>query len=754
MINRRGYKDRTAHNMVSLYAYISFLSFTLRCPIKYTNALIFNMDGGYIQDMLEKIKKQILSYFGLVKTKVLKQLRNGNKQMPLGHKLLNADVLKKIVPSISWSSLATQATVLIILTCVIPLSIIGWYFTTQTMASLTQAAVEKNNKVTDRIASDIGANILSKKNFLMVASADPRIVGMEKDAVANYLAQIKPYYGSNDALFVASPDGNQIMRTDSAALVNIADRTYFKQTLQGSVQFSDPVVSKVTNQMTIIASVPIQGADNKVKGVLGANISLQNVNVVVEQILSQNPGYSITIINKNRVPIFYPGDSTAVSESKQLSAGYYNEAVEKQTGTTMGEIRGQEYFISYRPIANTEWIAISAYPKQDALQSAYDTVENSVKVTLFMIVLFIFIGLFLTRRALAPLKELAASVEIVAQGDLTHTIMHQMHDELNHVGKAFNSMTVNLRGIVNSVKESSALVLESTNSVAATSEQSREGSVQVSRSVEEIAGQIGEQGKDTVKTEDLLQKLVAVTVNVSESIGQAAASSDECSSAAAQGQSVINETVTKMQNIKYLVNGTAKTVGLLGGSTKEIGTITGMISQIASQTNLLALNAAIEAARAGDAGRGFAVVADEVRKLAEQSAGAAKEISKLITRIQTQTSGCVIEMQQSVEQVEQGLSMAQTSGVAFEKIVAAVQHVQLQAHRITLETESQVGLCREAMESVSSISMLATRNTSGAHEIAAVCEEQVAASQEITFSIEKLHNMSNDLENLVSQFKA
>ena len=670
----------------------------------------------------------------------------------MNFKSLQVGNLWRSVPQFSWSSLATQGTLLIIMTCVIPLSIIGWYFTTQTMESLTSAAVEKNNKVADRIASDIGANVLAKKNFLMVASYDPQLAHMATDRVVNYLGQIKMYYGGNETLFVARADGNEIFRTDSRSLHNIGDQEYFKKAMQGEVQFSDPLSE--AGQLRIMAAVPIFGEGKQAQGVLGATLSLQNVNNMVEQILSQNPGYSITIINKNRVPIFYPGDSTAVSEAKQLSDEYYKEAVENQTGIAMGKIRGQEYFISYRPIGNTEWIAISAYPKQAALQSAYDMVENGTRVTVVIIILFILIGLFLTKKALYPLQELAKGVAVVAQGDLTHMVVNHRHDELNNVSTAFNSMTTSLQGIVNSVKESSALVLESTDSVAATSEQSRVGSIQVAQAVESIAGQIGEQSKDTERTEELLQRLVAITVDVADRITQAAISSDECSVAAGQGQEIMNETVTKMENIKGLVTGTAKTVGLLGESTKEVGAITGMIGQIASQTNLLALNAAIEAARAGEAGKGFAVVADEVRKLAEQSAKAAKEISALIAKIQGQTNGCVSEMKQSVEQVKEGLGLAQASGASFEKIVEAVGHVRVQAHKITNETENQVELCKEAMAALASINILAARNTHGAHEIAAVCQEQAAASQEITFAIEKLHGMSYNLENLVSRFKA
>ncbi|MEO8362170.1 MAG: methyl-accepting chemotaxis protein, partial [Vicinamibacteria bacterium] len=51
-----------------------------------------------------------------------------------------------------------------------------------------------------------------------------------------------------------------------------------------------------------------------------------------------------------------------------------------------------------------------------------------------------------------------------------------------------------------------------------------------------------------------------------------------------------------------------------------------IIGELANRTHLLSLNAAIEAARAGDHGRGFAVIATEVRSLANKSTLALTEI--------------------------------------------------------------------------------------------------------------------------------
>ena len=659
--------------------------------------------------------------------------------------------LKRLRQALSY--LTVRAALFTILTCAIPLVIIGWYFTSQTMDALTAAATDRNNKVAERISSDIGKYIQGKKNFLLVCSADSSIRSMNPEAMRQHLKQVKPYYGGNDALFVAGADGQQLVRTDAAEVVNIADREYFKQALNGTPQFSNPIQSKVTKQLTILGTAPVFGHDNKVVGIIGANLSLQNLNSMIEQVLSQNPGYSITLLDKTKVPIFYQLDSTAVTERKQLDDQFYNEVIEKQNGSTSASIRGQEYLISYRPVSNTDWIVVSAYPQQAALQSAYDMIEKSMIFITVIITIFVAVGLIAARKSLAPLKLLVSGVEMVAAGDLTHELETKREDEFGHVAKAFNSMTTSLRQIVQSVKESSTMVWQATDSVSAASDQSRVGSVQVAKSVSEIAVQLVEQGKATADTQKHLQELVNVTTGISASIRQSASSTDECSGLAAEGQKVIDLTIDKMNNIKMLVDKTGDTVQMLNKSVNEISKITTIITDIAKQTSLLSLNAAIEAARAGETGRGFAVVAEEVRKLADQSASAAKNISGIVNKIQSETSGAVEAMEQSVNHVEEGVDIARKSGAAFAKIANAITAVHRQANRISQQTEQQDELCRKAMEVVADINVRAVYTTNGAQEIAAVCQQQSASAHDINYSTEKLKAMAHDLEGLVEKFK-
>lgn len=658
---------------------------------------------------------------------------------------------RELIPRIH--SLHTKAVLYTVITCTIPVAAVGGYFINETASGLNAAAVEKNNKVAERVAGDIGSFLQSKKNFLMIASGDAAVRTMEVEAGRRQLLTMQPFYGSNEALFVAGADGQQILRTDGRSLASVADRTYFKHAMEGKSVFSEPVKSKVTGALTIIGTAPVYSADHKVQGVLGANIDMRNLTVMVEQVLSQNPGYGITIIDANQVPLFHQGDSSAVEEQRPLSEELYEAAVAGQSGSSVGVLRGQEYFASYRPIANSSWIVVTTYPRAVVLEMITAMIERGAAVTLLIIIVFAAAGLYFTSQALLPLQQLVTGVESVARGNLTYRLNVRRRDELGQVSAAFNAMTETLQQIVFSVKQSAALVLEASSSVAAACGQSQTGSDQVAASVGSIAGKLAEQGQTTAGAQLQLQELTKLTEGVYEGIGSIAQAAGQCTEFANDGKTVLGQTMDNMVQIKRLVENAGNTVETLGKSTQEISSISAAIANIASQTNLLALNAAIEAARAGEAGRGFAVVADEVRKLAEQSAKATKNITEITGKVTGETESVLAAMRDSYIHVDEGVKIANVSERAFGNIVAAVQGVQEQVDAINRQTGRQVERCQSAMTAVEGINSLARENTHSAQDIAAVSEEQAAAAHDITASIEKLKAMAQELEALVEQFQ-
>src|SRR5262249_37291290 len=127
----------------------------------------------------------------------------------------------------------------------------------------------------------------------------------------------------------------------------------------------------------------------------------------------------------------------------------------------------------------------------------------------------------------------------------------------------------------------------------------------------------------TEETSTILQDTTASTTALFEAIHACAGNAGRANEFAATAAEDARKGGESMQHLSTGTPDIAK-------QSKQISEITSVIDSISFQTNILALNAAIEAARAGEVGRGFSVVASEVRTLAQRSAGAAKDIRKLI----------------------------------------------------------------------------------------------------------------------------
>jgi methyl-accepting chemotaxis protein len=279
-------------------------------------------------------------------------------------------------------------------------------------------------------------------------------------------------------------------------------------------------------------------------------------------------------------------------------------------------------------------------------------------------------------------ETLAAGLERLSRGDLTHGIEQRFAPNYEKLRQDFNSALTEvgstLGGIAGAAEAMRAKTATITSSTAELSERTRHQAAQL---------------ESTVQT-----------------LSRVAAKIKDTASAATATHASVEAARERAEHSAVIVRKAITAMGEIEGSSSQIQQIIGVIDEIAFQTNLLALNAAVEAARAGEQGRGFAVVASEVRNLASRSADAAKQVKTLISR--------------SSEQVAHGTALVGDTGDALELIARQVGEINAMVRDISenaVDQATEIEAVDRALEDLDEL----TRSN------AAMVEEATTASQSL-----------------------
>jgi methyl-accepting chemotaxis protein len=272
--------------------------------------------------------------------------------------------------------------------------------------------------------------------------------------------------------------------------------------------------------------------------------------------------------------------------------------------------------------------------------------------------------------------NLAAALESLATGNLTHSINNSFPDGYEKLRTDFNAAVAKLAQAMLAI---SAAVTAMTNGTSEISEASDD----LSRRTEDQAARLEE-------TAAAIDQIVAT-------VGKTAG-------AAQQAAEVVTNTKARADASTEVASRALVAMGEINRFSLEIGQIVGIIDEIAFQTNLLALNAGIEAARAGDAGRGFAVVATEVRALAGRSADSAKQIKNLISS--------------STKSVGEGVGLVKQMSVALNEILTRVTEVSTLVGEIALAAREQATGLASVNSAVNMIDQVTQQNAAVAHQTA------------------------------------
>ncbi|HBJ00263.1 MAG TPA: methyl-accepting chemotaxis protein [Lysinibacillus sp.] len=403
---------------------------------------------------------------------------------------------------------------------------------------------------------------------------------------------------------------------------------------------------------------------------------------------------------------------------------------------------------------NWGWV-VSASSFMTSFNHGIHLIQYTIIITLGISILIGGIVIFLFARHLAiPVQMVTDRVEKIANQHLTFTYLNVKNkDELGILATGINTMTTNLRGMIETVSNSAEHVAATSEQLTASSEQTSTASDEITKAIQQIStGQekqlLGMKEANHSVTE-ISSSLTAITENIKELNDL----SIETSKVSLSGNEVITQSVEQMNQINKQNIMTNEAMLLLESKSQEIGEIINVITSIAAQTNLLALNAAIEAARAGEQGKGFAVVADEVRKLAEESGNAANNISTLISEIQLHTQNTVQIVNEGQSVVETGIRYVANAGKTFDVIAADVDMINNKLSSVSTEIQEINANTENLVNEILKTQDVTDQSSSYTQQVVAAAEEQSATMIEMTFASRSLAEMSQELQNLVSNFK-
>jgi methyl-accepting chemotaxis protein len=336
--------------------------------------------------------------------------------------------------------------------------------------------------------------------------------------------------------------------------------------------------------------------------------------------------------------------------------------------------------------------------KAQAHERAHHVIEgNRIHITWSLVgALAILVGGFcafaLIRSIMQPLKVAMNVAGEIGKGNLDVEFTAHGKNELTDMLVALNSMKEFLMHVMMRIQQSAG-------SVAVASQQIAAANLDLSARTESQASS--------------LEQTAATMEEMTGSISQTA----EATEAANRLVTRVSESA---RDVGELVHSVVETMGVIHASSQRIQDIIGTIDSIAFQTNILALNAAVEAARAGEQGRGFAVVAAEVRQLAQRSAEAAREIKSII--------------QDNVEKMDRGNTVASQAGEAVSKVVVSIQQVNQSVTEVTRANGEQRSGIRQVGEAIALLDQMTQQN-------AALVEENAAASKNLDQQVQSLKKM-------------
>jgi nitrate/nitrite-specific signal transduction histidine kinase len=309
-----------------------------------------------------------------------------------------------------------------------------------------------------------------------------------------------------EELFLVDVQGQVVLSTHGANEGKIATDQRLVEAGWSGAYAQLPFRSGTEDLRAVTAVIPVMGNEDEVLGLLAGRASAENL----YQILRDRSGLGTTgktyLVDSNRAFLTDPASSLFESgldtDAQMLHTAGIDAALEHQANGSgvYNDLRDVTVVGVYRWLPGLQSALLVEQDLSEAFSAVYATLAVNVGIALVCVVLAVAASLFITRSISTPLTDLVETASQIAAGDLHRVARVEQEDEVGVLARAFNSMTAQLRELIDSLEKR---VVERTRALREANEALRQRALQL-----ETSAQVSREITSILDIDDLLARVV------------------------------------------------------------------------------------------------------------------------------------------------------------------------------------------------------------------------------------------------------
>jgi GAF domain-containing protein len=357
-----------------------------------------------------------------------------------------------------WNSLRVRLTVIFIGLAIGPLLLVGAILAQRSFASEREQALDLQQQVAQRVGAEIESFLLEVGNDLRGLGGEIR--DLEQPDRAQQLSLLLEAFNSGPYRLVyeqfALLDGQgqeqlRVSRTEiipAAELSNRAGTVEFetakasRQIYYGGIEFeSTSGAPLMTMALPLFEPRSVQ-----LNGVLVAKVRFKTVGDLISTV-QVSGNQTIYVVDAEGQVVAHQDASVRLVDKQVDVTGQVNQ----QLG-----LEGDEVVLGVAEIHQLGEHSLRIVAERsagEALASAYNTVYTLVTTIVVALVIAAGLGFLVVRQIVRPIEALSRTAQAISEGDLSQQVKISSRDELGKLAEAFNSMTTQLRDLIDSLEQ-------------------------------------------------------------------------------------------------------------------------------------------------------------------------------------------------------------------------------------------------------------------------------------------------------------